>query len=1475
MKKISILLTFVILSSIVYAQSNKRLKEFSKEHSVYIEELNTFMLSGSASEDTKKMMKKLTKLWNGSTFSTDKKEILVDISNKMLKARKRSSHFEALLSAVLSFSSYTDFNTQFSNWYSIVAYLIDNEPTSRQLKFFKYTNDLFTENVLFKNRSLSWYPSKMAFSFSLTDSIPEINFRQPIDLFCIARGDTLRISQTQGVFYPMSGRWKGQNGMVDWKKAGFNLTEVYAELSDYSIAFKTPNFVADSVKFYNYNIFGEKVIYGTLEDKLINRNKSDEKVSYPKFDSYDKNIILSDLIEDVDFQGGYSLYGNRFVSTGGNGQLASLIFYRNGAQFVRVSTERIAIVGKRVLGSNASVKILFENDSIIHPGLSLIYDQDERRLDLISDDEGVSSSPYVNTFHNLEMKFQKLEWKIDDDTITFGTIAGNDNQPAFFESSKYYTARRFDNLMGIDAKHPLLVIKEFNEKYGVKNKFFINDFKKISPYSDDQDIRFLMNLARQGFLIYDSNLGTVEVKDNVERYILARSEKVDHDVISFISTKPENNANAILDLNTMNLDVFGINKINLSEVRDVVALPSDKKIVVKENLNFTMEGRLIAGSGGRFRIKSDDITFNYEDFRMYFKDATTEIWIPNNHDKRDEKGELILEPLHSEITISNGELLVDTSINKSGIWKEDYPQYPIIRSYDRSKVYYDQDEIFAGVYARDRFYFDIDPFEIDSLDSYDRSSLSFPGEMYTADIFPSFRQELEVQKDNALGFDINIPDGGYPLYVDKGKFLGENSLSLDKSGLRGSGTFEYLSSTTKSDDYIFFPDSMNTHANTFEIARTSGELGVPQASGNVVYEHWMPYEDVLNVRKKTEDFVLYSAKASLDGQFFLRPSGLSGSGKVALDESELVSKLYYFNLEEFNSDTADFVLHRSDDFEAIAFESVNLQTKINLTERTGTFQSNGTGSFVSFPENQYICYIDELKWYMDKSLVELGVSDGGLGSRFVSVHPEQDSLSFVSRKASYSLKDYIIQAKEVDEIQVADAAIYPADGEVTVETGSIMRTFNNASLLVNRDERYHELFDATIDVIGGKSYAGRASVNYKGRGVEEQLIRFDTLYVDSTYQSIGLGEISPEREFKFNPQFSYKGSVRMEGSQKEFYYDGSFQVQHECYLVNDGWVKFNDYVGVDEIKLPIGDNVLDEQGKNLYVGPIMSEDRIYPAFLSTLEQETDIVMMPINGYLSYNASRSLFIVEDKKDSLSSRFTMTNEGCIMKGDGEFNLGLDLGRVDINTTGNFNFNAVENTFKTSCMLSLDFYMSSKAMDFMGNDLYNDPMADELEMREDFYIPNFNRILNDEDLAFEYEMYGQFEKLPSQLVKTLNFYEVTLEWDQENSSLMSKRMLGLGNINDFQINKLYKGRLELNNDYSGDLFNVYLETDIGEWYFFNYSNDVLLSRSSIEEFNIEIMEVKTQQKKLPAGKGETPYQYDLSSETDVDNFKKRFFR
>ena len=926
----------------------------------------------------------------------------------------------------------------------------------------------------------------------------------------------------------------------------------------------------------------------------------------------------------------------------------------------------------------------------------------------------------------------------------------------------------------------------------------------------------------------------------------------------------------------MELEIYDINAIQLSEVRDVIVKPNDNKITSKKGLNFSMQGKILAGTDGRFRIYSDQINFDYDGFRLYFKDATTEIWIPNQNNIRNAKGELALEPLFNQVTITNGELLLDTAINKSGIWKEDYPEYPIIRSYDRSKVYYDQDEICAGVYDRNRFFFDLDPFEIDSLDSYNRNSIELNGELYSSDIFPSFRQILKVQSDNTLGFAITIPQGGYPLYIDKGKFHESNELRLNKSGLTGAGIFEYLSSTSTSENYVFFPDSMNAKAQTFSLNDGGGTIDVPDAVGTDVYEHWMPYEDVLSISKQTKDFSMYDAKASLDGTLLLRPSGLSGSGKVDLEDATLTSNLYQFNSTVFNSDTADFVLRTSDELQAIAFESVNLKTEIDFLKRHGTFNSNGSNSFVSLPENQYLCYIDELKWYMDETFIELGASVGGLGSKFVSVHPEQDSLFFYSKKATYSLQDYIIKAEEVDQIEVADAVIFPANKSVRVEKYAKMNRLYKSSLKVKNEQNTHDLYDADISIFGKNSYTGYASTRFLGRGLDEQIVMFDTLYVDENLQSIGIGDISPERNFKFNPQFSYKGSVKMEGSKKEFLYDGAFKVMHECYLIDDTWVQFNDYVGMNEIKLPIGDSLVDESGHSLFVGPIMSDDKIYPAFLSKLESPDDVVMMPINGYLSFNAAQSKYIVEQELDSnIISRFSMTNSGCVMKGDGDFNLGLNLGRVASTTSGSFTYKPTDQTFKAKCMMSFDFFMSQKSMEFMGDELFNDPMADELELSENYYLTNFNRILNNDDLTLEYDMYGMFEKLPKELDKSLYFYEVSLEWDPEISALISKKMLGLGNINNYQVNKLYSGRIELNNDNAGDFFNIYFETDIGEWFYFNFSNDVLLTRSSLEEYNLEILEIKESKRKLPTSKGQTPYLYDLSSEEDVDNFKKRFFR
>jgi hypothetical protein len=1465
-------LLFVLASFVFSAsgQANKRLRAFTEDSETFLEELNGFMLA-SPSEEGKKLMKEFSKQWKKGTFSGEKQQAIYDISNQMLKKRKRPTHFESMLYAVVAFANSEKFQGEFANWSDAVMQMLKKSATSKQMKFFAFSKDLFESNILLRNRSVSWQVSAPSYQFMM-DSVPFLKFTQPITLECHARGDTMQIRHTEGRYYPLNGRWKGKGGMVDWSKAGFSLAEVYAELSSYRIQMRSPSYSADTVRFYNSLLFDDKALIGSLQDKLVERKK-DEVATYPKFDSYNKKILLSQLIENVDFIGGYSLHGDRFIASGGEREAAQLVFYRNEQKFLVAASNRIAINNNRVMASDAAVKILFGQDSILHPGLSLRFDQDERTLDLIRDGQGISAAPYLNTYHDLEMDFQVLKWKTDEDHLVFGTMPNNTAEPASFESSEFYTNNRFDGLLGIDQVHPLVRIKNFMNDQGFEDEFLAEHFVNAAKLPSDQAKRFLMWMSAEGFLIYNTNTGVVKVKDRVYRYLEAKAKKRDYDVINFVSNKPRENKNAVLDLNSMDLTMFGVDNVFVSNVRDVIAVPRNQQIVVKEGRDFSMSGRLIAGEGGRFRINSEAINFDYDDFRMYFTDASTEIWIPNNKGLLDEKGKLVLERLESEITIANGELLVDTNINKSGIWKEDYPEYPIIRSYDHSKVYYDRQEILSGVYDRERFYFDVDPFEIDSLDTYTRESLSFPGEFFSADILPNFRQELRVQDDNALGFVINTPEGGYPLYVDKGHFTAGNEIRLNKSGLRGSGQLDYLTSVTQSDDYVFYPDSMNTHANTFELARTNADYAFPQVSGVQVYEHWRPYQDVMTVYNEADELVMYETQGMLDGRVHLRPDGLTGGGLMTLEDSELESALYTFNLNDFNADTADFRLNRSD-LDAIAFSSVNLQTEIDLIARTGTFLSNGTGSYVNFPENQYICYIDQLKWYMDQSHVELGASEGGAGSKFVSVHPDQDSLRFVSTSAFYNLEDYIIKASGVKEIVVADTEIYPNNGKVTVATNAYMHPLDSAELLVNRFERYHKLYEGSITVHGRNSYTGEATINYQGRGVDEQSIRLTKLYVEEE-QTIGEGLIPEEMNFSFNPQFGFQGSVRLEGTQENLYYEGGYQVRHECALIPKDWVQFKAYVGAEKMELPINETIWSADSVELVVGPIMAQDDVYPSFLSPKSDERDRVMMPVTGLLSYEPSKAQFVIKNDEDSLGNIFTMSNSGCVMKGEGKLNLGVDLGQVQLSQHGKMDYNAMSNTLKVKAMIGFDFFMADKAMLQMGEELVNDPMADELEMRETYYIPNFNKILGSSDYTFEYEMYGEFEKLPSALNKSLYFYELDLEWKPESATFLSKGMLGLGNVQKSQVNKLYKGYVELAKDQSGDNMNIYLETDIGDWYYFSYANELMLSRSSLDDYNLQILEVKTSQKVLPVKKGETPYQYDLASDEDVDNFKKRFFR
>ena len=126
--------------------------------------------------------------------------------------------------------------------------------------------------------------------------------------------------------------------------------------------------------------------------------------------------------------------------------------------------------------------------------------------------------------------------------------------------------------------------------------------------------------------------------------------------------------------------------------------------------------------------------------------------------KRKEKhtdGDLVRK-LQSQLIGARGYIDIDDAKNKSGK-NEKKHQYPIMKCVKKTFVFYDNKNIHDGAYTREKFYFEVEPFDMDSLDNFETSGMRFDGKLISASIFPDLKESLVVQDDYSLGFIKQAP----------------------------------------------------------------------------------------------------------------------------------------------------------------------------------------------------------------------------------------------------------------------------------------------------------------------------------------------------------------------------------------------------------------------------------------------------------------------------------------------------------------------------------------------------------------------------------------------------------------------------------------------------------------------------------------------------------------------------------------------
>ena len=1464
-KKLVFLLAILIISFVsAHAQNNK--KEFSNDYNKYLKELSDFMLA-SDNSDLKNNYKRFKKISSEDYLSKSNKTKIVSISNKMLKKRyKASTHFNNFILSIIAQNQKNVSNDKLSNWLDVVSSTLDEYSSKKLLVFFYFTLDLVNENILRETKTTKWSISSNNFDYRINAKGPYIVFTD-INLFCSSDGSIITTFATNGSYFPFSYSLIGNGGTMDWSEQGLSSDSIYVKLKNYSLDVRTTTLQADSVLLVNKSMFSFE-LEGTFVNK-ITRGKQAE--NYPKFVSYSKDIVIKDIYPQVDYKGGYKLQGTTFIADGGKFADARLIFNNNGKKIFVANASKFNLGGEVISSKQVGIKIYFDSDSLYHSNLKFNYDNNKRKLKLSK--AGNFTSPMLNTYHKLNMKFELLEWEIDKNIITFGSLPGTSVSEVDFESVDMYLENRFDELQGIDAVHPLILIDNYvNDKQ--ESQFFVEDFAKYIRFPFVQVQTYLIDLANKGFLFYDFSEDRVTVLPSLSRYVLAKSQQGDYDVIQFNSKVIGNSlvmVNAVLNIETKDLIMRGINQIAVSDSQKVAIYPRGGEVKIQKNRDFVFNGRIFAGNG-RVNLYGQDFHFKYDEFKINLpKIDSVQFSVPLKPIQLDMYNNPLLTKIKTVIEAVSGELVIDDSSNKSGLRKQEYPEYPIFKSFNDSYVYYDNKNIFNGVYKRDKFSFHLKPFTIDSLESYSTNGLWFPGTFRSSDIFPVFDDTLTIQSDYSLGFKRSTPKEGFPLYSGKSRYY--NEIELGNNGLRGSGKFEYLTSVIHSENIIFFPDSTQLLSDAIAINEVNQGIEFPQTSNTKTYCNYEPYLDKLEVFQTHDMFNLYDGKASLQGNLLLKPVGLTGNGIMKLDLAEVSSKFFSFNSTWFKADTAN--LNVFDNSSNLAFSAKNLRANIDVKDRDGMFFSNGIGSYVNFPASEYICYIDQLKWEMDKEQLTFGNNDPQSKSRseFISINNEQDSLSFYAKSADYSLRDFIINAKGVDSLIVADAIIFPDSGNLTVERNAKIRTLSNSKIIIDSLVRYHVFNNSSVDIYSKNNYNASGDYVYTDANNIKQPIYFSEIKVNEDTVTFASGNVNKEKDFKIGSRYNYYGDIVLIGDRKDLKFTGYFKLSHNCNNFPKKWISFSSFIDPFNISFSFNEELFSNTDDKLYSGIYYNQDSsmYYSTFLSTKKRAKDVEFFSANSNVYYNNDLNSYIVGGL-DSSSNYLILDEKTCSVTGNGILDLNFNLGRIKTTSVGNI-FNK-KGEIGFDGFLFLDFDFSDDALEIMANDIFSAP-GDEIFEYDINYENNLSRLLGKsakEDLMIDLEINDAFEKLPKKMNQTIAMTKINFVWNKKNESFISQKNIGLGNIKETQVNGMLNGHILIEKGRNTDILTLYLQTEFYDEYYFTYKSGVMRAISTNPEFNAAITDVKDTKRKSKSVQGLDPFRYMLANEDSPEKFLKK---
>ena len=1321
------------------------------------------------------------------------------------------------------------------------------------------------------------------------------------DLIISANADSVTIRKTSGAVVPLTGRFVGYGGQYDWQVNG---SPASAELTTYDFELSRAEFTAEPVTL-TYAAVLEAPVKGALSYKSMKKKAGSADTGYPRFISLTNNARVKNIGENIRYYGGFSLAGARTLSASLDGSLSRIFVDMDGKPKFRASSRAYVLGDSLITADRASVTIFQDKiDSLTHPGVKLKFSKKKQVLQLARENGLYKTTPYFDSYHQMEISSELLTWPISTPYIDFAILTAKNQVTASFESKEFYTNTRYQQIKAINKLHPLQLVVGYSAENGNVRRFTVQDvatFRNIQPSNVSSAAS---GLARDGYIDWNPQTQQITLRPKALHYVNSSRGKKDYDHIAIKSLSPSGK-NATLNLTTNDLIVRGVDRFNFSDDSVTVFVRPDSSIIrIQKNRGILFNGTVVASA---FVFKGKEFKFDYDGF--FIDLAKIDSIIVKG---KGSKGS-VMKAKATDFTLTNkkkessGKLYINHPNNKSG--RKKLGAYPSFDASTGAYVYFDKPEVLGGAYDT-TVYFDIPPFKLDSLNNKNRSAVGFKGTFVSGGILPNIKTKLGLMEDGSLGFNYDLPKEGLPVYGGKARLF--NKVKMSNEGIQGNGDLKYLTASLKSDQFVFYRDSVVTVGKSGIIQ--PGPLGgVEFAKVNLPVGYqmkWAVKSDsmYLSSQPKGQPLKFYGDQYGFKGTATLTPGGLYGDGGMEGPQSFIRSTQMAFKPTSYTGKKSTLSI-KSAEANKPALTANNVDFTFDVKNANAVFarQEGDNKSSIDLPYSDYKTTLSGGKWDFKKKNVQLKVAPGADSTRsyFYSTKPGQNGLKFRAATGEYDLARYRLVAGGVPHIAAADAWIEPDSNKVYILANAVMRPFQNAEIVMDTLAKFHRLYKGEIQVLSRNAFTGNALHSYKNAVADSFAIKFSNFQVDSTGTglvavkgkpsksllrkkaaddtpvapaTLAVANIPATDKFHLAPRIAYRGAMNLNSKNRGFTFDGQARLEFSGKPGSADWFAVQDSIDPKAVRIKLKEPKADD-GTPMLTGLFVSEDAgtVYPLYVGNKPTATDMNLFTTNGFLTFDAKRHLFTIanhdiSDPNVYEGSVMTFNDSTAVMNFRGKLNLINSTKDYGITAAGVGTAKPDSNTYALDTFLAFDINLPEKAVEAMGNDMAantkGSPEALNGSQEELYKLGEFMGSKAVQTYSERRGKYEPLQKLSPKLLHTVVLNKVDLRWDQKMKAWYSVGKIGLVSIGKKDLNVLIDGHIEIRKEAGADLVELYLEADPQTWYYLKYSGSALLAKAQHGSFD-EIIGYKAKGDYNTA----TQYGFYLGDDQEVQQFLTHF--